>query len=96
MCVCVLGKQGFVGCDCLIPGGGSSFHSLSHVIPQHGAVRRVSSISGFRLVPAITLHPPWIAGAESSCGAGGVTVSAKVGRPMRGLEQTQSCPIWVH
>lgn len=35
--MCVLGKQGFVGCDCLIPRG-LSFHSSSCLIPHHGSV----------------------------------------------------------
>lgn len=48
--MCVLGKQGFVGCDCLIPGG-LSFHSSSRLIPQRGRVARaVASLgSGTRL-----------------------------------------------
>ena len=48
--MCVLGKQGFVGCDCLIPGG-LSFHSSSHLIPHHAGVVRAaaSPSSGTRL-----------------------------------------------
>lgn len=33
--VCVLGKQGFVGCDCLIPEG-LSFHFSTGLTPLHG------------------------------------------------------------
>ncbi|CAB1452836.1 unnamed protein product [Pleuronectes platessa] len=42
--------RGFVGCDCLIPGG-LSFHSSSHLIPhQAGVVRAAASpSSGTRL-----------------------------------------------
>lgn len=43
--VCVLGKQGFVGCDCLIPGG-LSFHSSSRLIPHHGVVVRAAASLG--------------------------------------------------
>lgn len=48
--MCVLGKQGFVGCDCLIPGG-LSFHSSSLLIPHYvGVVGTVASqSSGTRL-----------------------------------------------
>lgn len=43
--MCVLGKQGFVGCDCLIPGG-LSFHSPSRLIPHHGGVVRAAASLG--------------------------------------------------
>lgn len=47
--VCVLGKQGFVGCDCLIPRG-LSFHCSS--VPYNSTVVRTlaSRCSGTRLV----------------------------------------------
>ncbi len=65
--MCVLGKQGFVGCDCLIPGG-LSFHSPSCLIPHHGGVVRAAASlgSGTRLA----LPSPCdsrIAHAWSSC-----------------------------
>lgn len=48
----VLGKQGFVGCDCLISGG-LSFHSSSRLIPHHGVVVRAAASLG-----SGTLLPP--------------------------------------
>ncbi|KAK5905059.1 hypothetical protein CesoFtcFv8_006565 [Champsocephalus esox] len=54
--MCVLGKQGFVGCDCLIPGG-LFFHSSSLLIPHHGRVVRAEASlgSGTRLAPLLPL-----------------------------------------
>lgn len=101
MCVCVLGKQGFVGCDCLIPGG-LSFHSFSHVIPQHGAVVKppASLGSGTCLSPQ-SPYTPRIPTTESFSRDGDATLSAKVGCPSvlcliqvkRGLESRHSCCI---
>lgn len=50
--MCVLGKQGFVGCDCLIPGG-LSLHSSSLLVPHcAGVVGAVASQgSGTRVAP---------------------------------------------
>lgn len=77
MCVCVLGKQGFVGCDCLIPGG-LSFHSFSHVIPQHGAVVGLSAYLGSgTCLSRQSPYTPWIPATKSSSRDGDVVLLQK-------------------
>lgn len=104
MCVCVLGKQGFVGCDCLIPGG-LSFHSFSHVIPQHGgAVVGPSAYLGSgTCLSRESPYTPWILSTESSFRDGDVVLSAEGGCPCvlcltpvkRGLE-CSLVALWIH
>lgn len=57
--MCVLGKQGFVGCDCLIPRG-LSFHSSSLSDPTPRPCCQGCGVSGFwdPLGPVVTLCLP--------------------------------------
>lgn len=58
----VLGKQGFVGCDCLIPGG-LSFHSSSRLIPHHRVVVRAAASLG----SGTQLPPPSPCTSRTAC-----------------------------
>lgn len=87
--VCVLGKQGFVGCDCLIPGG-LSFHSSFSSDPTPRRCRQGCGVSGFwdLLGPAVTPAPP---GSLRLCPPADALTERERGRE-RAVSETADCP----